>query len=81
MTPVPVARERGWNHRRVTPLECLAYRLRPLLSLAYSFDDPETFKRRFGLAHWENEFLAFPPGLRARLRVVKALTRLVLVGR
>ena len=77
---IPLARERGWDHRQVTPLERLAYRLRPLLTLAYSFDGLETFKRRFGPAHWENEFLAFPPGLRAKLRVARALTRLVLVG-
>ncbi len=78
---IPLAREHGWDHRQVTSLERLAYRLRPLLALAYSFDGLETFKRRFGPAHWENEFLAFPAGLRAKLRVMKALTRLVLVGR
>ena len=77
---VPLARERGWDHRQVTPLERLAFRLRPLLALVYSFNGLETFKRRFGPAHWENEFLAFPPGLKAKLRVMRALTRLVLVG-
>jgi lysylphosphatidylglycerol synthetase-like protein (DUF2156 family) len=77
---VPLADERGWDGHRVTPLERLAYRLRPLLSLAYSFRGLETFKRRFGPAHWENEFLAFPPGLSTELRVAKALTRLVLTG-
>ncbi len=77
---VPLARERGWDTHEVTPLERLAYRLRPLLSLMYSFDGLETFKRRFGPAHWENEFLALPPGLKAQLRVVGALIRLVLVG-
>ena len=78
---VPLSRERGWDNHQVTALERLAYRLRPLLSLAYSFDGLETFKRRFGPAHWENEFLAFPPGLQTELRVAKALTRLVLIGR
>ncbi|MGY2894915.1 phosphatidylglycerol lysyltransferase domain-containing protein [Deinococcus sp. UYEF24] len=78
---VPLARERGWDIHPVTPLERLAYRLRPLLSLLYSFDGLETFKRRFGPAHWENEFLALPAGLSAELRVAGALTRLVLTGR
>ncbi|WP_407571663.1 phosphatidylglycerol lysyltransferase domain-containing protein [Deinococcus altitudinis] len=78
---VPLARERGWDAHPVTPLERLAYRLRPVLSLLYSFDGLETFKRRFGPAHWENEFLALPAGLTAQVRVAGALTRLVLTGR
>lgn len=78
---VPLARERGWDNREITRLERLAYCARPLLSLVYSFDGLELFKRRFGPAHWENEFLACPPGLRVKLRVMKAITRLILMGR
>lgn len=77
---VPLSEERGWDHRETTSLERLAYRLRPWLSVAYSFGGLELFKRRFGPAHWENEFLALPPGLKVKVQVILALVRLVLLG-
>ena len=77
---IPLAQERGWDGGQVTLLERLAYRLRPVLAHLYSFRGLELFKRRFGPAHWENEYLTFPPGLGARFSVAKALLRLVLRG-
>jgi lysylphosphatidylglycerol synthetase-like protein (DUF2156 family) len=81
---VPLSRQRGWtpgwDPAPPNLQERLAYRLRPLLGRLYSFDGLELFKRRFGPAHWEDEFLVLPVGLRAQLRVAGALTRLVLRG-
>jgi phosphatidylglycerol lysyltransferase len=82
---VPLSRQRGWTPGWDTaPLsvqERLAYRLRPLLGRVYSFDGLELFKRRFGPAHWEDEFLLMPAGIPAQLRVAGAMTKLVLRGR
>ena len=78
---VPLSRTRGWEEADVTPLERWAYRLRPLLSCVYSFDGLERFKRRFGPAHWEDEFLVLPAGLDNEIRVGAALGRLILRGR
>ena len=78
---VPLSRARGWAATVVTPLERAAYCLRPLLSRLYSFDGLEMFKRRFGPAHWEDEYLALPGGLWPRFKVAAAIARLILFGR
>jgi len=77
---VPLSRERGQEGTTVTPLERLAYGLRPLLTRIYSFGGLEQFKRRFGPAHWEDEHLVFSPGPVASLRVAAAVARLVFRG-
>lgn len=77
---VPLSRERGWEAASVTPLERVAYALRPLLTRIYSFGGLEQFKRRFGPAHWEDEHLVLPPGPVASLTVAVAVARLILRG-
>ena len=78
---VPLSRERSWEHDEVTPLEWVAYGLRPLLTPLYSFDGLERYKSRFTPAHWENEYVALPPGLRSKAATARALVRLILQGR
>ncbi|WP_255808143.1 phosphatidylglycerol lysyltransferase domain-containing protein [Deinococcus sp. KNUC1210] len=77
---IPLSAARGWEEAEVTPLERLAYAVRPLLSRVYSFEGLELFKRRFGPAHWENEHLVLPPGVLAWARGGAALGRLILRG-
>ncbi len=77
---VPLSQERGQEAAAVTPLERLAYGLRPLLTRLYSFGGLERFKRRFGPAHWEDEHLVLPPGPVASLMVAATLARLILRG-
>lgn len=78
---VPLSRERGWEDGAVTPLERVASGLRPLLTPLYSFDGLERFKRRFTPAHWENEYVALPTGLRSKATSARAVVRLILQGR
>ena len=78
---VPLARQRGWDDAAVSAPERLAYHLRPALSLLYDFGGLETFKRRFGPAHWENEFVALPQDLGGLIVGGVAVTRLILRGR
>ncbi|GGR03909.1 hypothetical protein GCM10008957_16080 [Deinococcus ruber] len=78
---IPLSTTRGWEDAEVTLPERLAYALRPLLSGVYSFQGLERFKRRFGPAHWEDEYLALPSGVGAWVRGGAALGRLILRGR
>lgn len=75
---IPLSRTRDWATADQTSLEKAVYRFRPLLSRLYSFDGLELFKRRFGPAHWEDEYLALPPGVWPRIRVAVAIARLIL---
>lgn len=76
---VPLALERGWDSfEERTSLERLFYRLRPTLSRLYGFDGLERFKRGFGPAHWEDEFMVVPKGTLSTARALLTLTRCLL---
>ena len=76
---VPLALERGWDSfEERTPLERLFYQVKPALSRLYGFEGLERFKRGFGPAHWEDEFMVVPTGLLPCARALLTLTRCLL---
>ena len=75
---IPLSRMRDLATAEPGALEKAVYYLRPLLSRLYSFDGLELFKRRFGPAHWEDEYIALPAGLWPRVKVVVTIARLIL---